>query len=165
MTVTDEAYLVRKMASSMAESPPPTTASFLSSEEKAVARCTCRKTTPHVLPFVLEAEHLRRCACGNDDRPGFISFVFVDFNAKRMLTEIHSRGVAADEFSTEFGGLSFHGFHQVRSHDAIGEPGEVFDHGGEGKLAAGLIALNDERLQVGARCTRPRSTRPVLIRG
>ena len=39
-----------------------------------------------------------------------------------------------------------------RPHDAFGKPGKIFHQRGERELAAGLVALNHQRLQIGASC-------------
>ena len=38
--------------------------------------------------------------------------------------------------------------------NAFGKAGKIFYQRGQRKLAAGLVALNDERLQIGARCVK-----------
>ena len=41
--------------------------------------------------------------------------------------------------------------HQVVSVDSLGKAGEVFDLGGCGELATGLLAFEDQRIEVGSR--------------
>ena len=48
-------------------------------------------------------------------------------------------------------GLLLHVLDELGALDAFGPAGKVFDQGGDGELAAGLVALEDERLEVGAR--------------
>ena len=48
-------------------------------------------------------------------------------------------------------GLRAHLRHQVRTHDAVAEPGPVLHHRRQHQLPARLEALDEQRLQVGAR--------------
>jgi hypothetical protein len=54
-------------------------------------------------------------------------------------------------FGAEVLGLFLDVFDQIRTLDAFREAGEIFDEGGDGKLAAGLVSGDDERFQV---CSR-----------
>ncbi len=54
------------------------------------------------------------------------------------------------EFGAEILRLHLHVLHQIGTVDPLRKPGEIFHQGGEGKLAAGFMAGNDERLQIGA---------------
>ncbi len=54
------------------------------------------------------------------------------------------------ELGAEALGLLLHVFDEFGALDAIGPAGEVFDEGGDGKLATGLVAFKDEWLEVGA---------------
>src|SRR5690606_16451527 len=60
--------------------------------------------------------------------------------------------------------LAFHIVHQYGTHDPVGEAGKVFDLGGERQLAARLIPLDDQRVEVGTgrveRGGEPRRSRP-----
>src|SRR5579883_2929362 len=47
--------------------------------------------------------------------------------------------------------LFAHVFDQFRALDAVREAGEILDQRGNGELSAGLMAFDDERLEVGAR--------------
>src|SRR5215470_12757900 len=46
--------------------------------------------------------------------------------------------------------LLAHVFDQLRSLNTFGETGKIFDQRGDRKLATGLVAFDDERLQIGA---------------
>ncbi len=58
--------------------------------------------------------------------------------------------VAHAKLGAEAGGLLLHVFDEFGALDAFGPAGEVFDQGGDGELAAGLVAFEDEGLEVGA---------------
>src|SRR6185437_490202 len=47
--------------------------------------------------------------------------------------------------------LLAHEFDKLRTENSIREAGEIFDHSGERKLPAGLVAVDDQGLQIGAR--------------
>ena len=53
------------------------------------------------------------------------------------------------ELGTEAGGLLLHVLDELGALDALRPAGEVFDEGGDGELATGLVALEDEGLEVG----------------
>ena len=48
-------------------------------------------------------------------------------------------------------GLGLHLLHQPRALDDVAEAGIILDVGGDGQLAAGLDALDDDRRHAGAR--------------
>ena len=48
-------------------------------------------------------------------------------------------------------GLLLHVLDQIGAVDAFGKAGKIFDFGGERKLAAGLVAFDDQRFQARAR--------------
>ena len=47
--------------------------------------------------------------------------------------------------------LHAHSLDQLRTEDALRKTGEIFYHGGQGQLAAGLIAIDYQRLEIGSR--------------
>jgi len=59
--------------------------------------------------------------------------------------------VAHFEFGAKAGGLFLHVLNEFGALDAVWPAGEVFNHGGDGELTSGLVALEDQRLEVGAR--------------
>ncbi len=69
---------------------------------------------------------------------------------ERPLREIDLAHVVADELGPDMLGLLLHLLHQPGALDDVGEAGIVLDIGGDGELAAGLDALNQDRLQHGA---------------
>ena len=54
------------------------------------------------------------------------------------------------ELGAEADGLLLHVLDELGTLDALGPAGKVFDQGGDGELAAGLMALEDEGLEIGA---------------
>jgi hypothetical protein len=55
------------------------------------------------------------------------------------------------QLGAEADGLLLHVLDELGALDALGPAGKVFDQRGDGELSAGLVAFEDERLQVGAR--------------
>jgi len=53
------------------------------------------------------------------------------------------------ELGSEAGSLLLHVFNEFGALDAVRPAGEVFDEGGDGELAAGLVTFEDEGLEVG----------------
>ena len=87
----------------------------------------------------LEAEHQALCAGADDDGVGRVQVV-AHPHLERALAEVDGGGLRGEELGAEAGGLLAAAHHQLGAHDALGEPGEVLDLGGEHQLAAGLIA-------------------------
>ena len=54
------------------------------------------------------------------------------------------------QLGAEAGGLLLHVLDQLGALDALGPAGKVLDQRGDGELAAGLVAFEDEGLEVGA---------------
>ncbi len=70
---------------------------------------------------------------------------------ERALAEVGAGEMRRAVFGAETLRLLAHVLDQLRSHDSFGEAGKVFHQRGERKLAAGLVALDHERFQIGAR--------------
>ncbi len=70
---------------------------------------------------------------------------------KRALAEVSAGEVRHAIFGAEAFRLLAHVFDELRAENALGKSGEVFDQCSHGKLSAGLVAFDDQRLQVGAR--------------
>ena len=146
--MTFEANLVRNVASSTAESPPPTTAISWP-----------RKKKPSQVAQVDRPWPSRRCSAS---RPSIRLWAPVetmidvgrgtccvaDPDLERALAEVDRGDLRGEELGAEAGGLLAEVHHQLGAHDALGEAGEVLDLGGEHQLAAGLVA--------GAATARPR---------
>jgi hypothetical protein len=64
--------------------------------------------------------------------------------------EVDGGEVGHAELGAEAGGLLLHVLDELGTLDAFGPAGKVFDEGGDGELAAGLVAFEDEGLEVGA---------------
>ena len=161
MTVTFVANFVRKIASSMAESPPPTTAIGLLAEEEAVAGGAGGDAVAEQLAArTREPEHPRRRAGRDDDRLGAVLGV-ADPHPERARREVDAVGVGGDELGAEALGLLAELHHELGAHDPVGEAGVVLDVGGEHQLPAGADALDDDRARGWpGRRRRRRSARP-----
>ena len=77
---------------------------------------------------------------------GFVAEV----EGEGVLRKVGGGQVADAELGAEARGLLAHVLDEFGALDALGPAGKVFDQGGDGELAAGLMAFKDERLEVGA---------------
>jgi hypothetical protein len=100
--------------------------------------------------LVRQTKPARRSPTGNDERAR-VDDARADNQFDGALAEVSLDQVAHVVYPAEALRLLAHVFYQLRSLDAVGKSGKVFDERGHGKLTAGLVALNDERLQIGAR--------------
>jgi hypothetical protein len=66
------------------------------------------------------------------------------------LGEIDGGEVRHFKLGAEADGLLLHVLDEFRALDAFGPAGKVFDEGGDGELAAGLVAFEDKGFKVGA---------------
>ena len=154
MSVTLSANFVRNMASSTAESPPPTTAISWP-----------RKKKPSQVAHVDRPWPISRLSASS---PSMSDWAPVDtmtvsarcswsrtHTSERPLAEVDGGDLLGEVLGAEASGLVPHAHHQLRAQDALGEAGEVLDLGGEHELAARLVArrrglaLDHERRQVG----------------
>ena len=155
MTVTLVANLVRKRASSSAESPPPTTAISWPRKKNPSHVAHVDNPWPSSRALRVQPQHERLRSGRHDDRVGPVG-VLAHPDRERAGGEIHRRGLDGEVLGAEALGLVPEPHHQVRAHDPLGEAGVVLDVGGQHQLAAGLIgrgrrlALDDERREVGA---------------
>lgn len=69
---------------------------------------------------------------------------------ERPLREVDSVQVTHPNLRAEAGGLQTHVLDQLRALDAIRPARKVLDQGGDGELAARLVALEDQGVEVGA---------------
>ena len=97
-----------------------------------------------------QAEPARGGSAGDDEGVG-ADGLGADLDFKGAAGEVGGGDVAHAELGAEAGGLLLHVLDELGALDALGPAGEVFDQGGDGELAAGLVAFDDERLEVGAR--------------
>src|SRR6266516_1943277 len=102
------------------------------------------------LPLVRQAQPASRGATGNDQRLG-VDLLVAEMQNKRRLAEIGAGQMAHSVFRAETLGLLPHILDELRAHDSLWESREVLDQRSHRELAAGLVALNDKRFQVGAR--------------
>ena len=96
-----------------------------------------------------EIEPARAGAGGDDERAG-VDGLFAEVEGEGVLGEIDGGEVGHAELGAEAGGLLLHVLDELGALDALGPAGEVFDERGDGELAAGLVAFEDEGLEVGA---------------
>src|SRR6202035_3428814 len=82
-----------------------------------------------------------------DDRVGDVDIARVGDAAERTLAEIHGGDDVVHDPGADMLGLGSHLLHQPGSLDRLGEARVVLDIGGDGKLAAGLHARHQNRLQ------------------
>jgi hypothetical protein len=97
-----------------------------------------------------KAEPARGGAGGDDERAG-VDDLTVDGELEGCLADVGGGEMAEGDLGAEARGLLLHVVDEFGALDAVGPAGEVFDEGGDGELAARLVAFEDERLEVGAR--------------
>ncbi len=98
-----------------------------------------------------QAKPTGACARGDDERAGVDGFLAgAEIEDVGMLREVGGDEVGHPEFRAEADGLLFHVLDEFGTLDAFGPAGEVFDQRGDGELASGLVAFEDQRLEVGA---------------
>jgi hypothetical protein len=125
----------------------------------------------HVLPAIKEAiagrasrdavtleallgrkpEPARLCAGGDDQGVGCVLGMAIPFEPERAPLEIDLDDMIVDDFGADMFGLHAHLVHEPWTLNHLGEARIVFYVGGDGHLAAGLDALDQKRLQHGAR--------------
>jgi hypothetical protein len=89
---------------------------------------------------------------GDDERAGVDGiFARAEVQLIWVLAEVGGDELGHLEFGAEADGLLLHVLDQLRALHAFGPAGEVLHQRGDGELSAGLVALQDERLEVGAR--------------
>ena len=151
MSVTLVAKRVRNSASSMAESPPPMTAISLPEAKKP------SQVAQELTPWPMSACSLGRfepagAGAGRDDQRARVDGVLAGAEVQlvRVLAEVDGDEVGHLQFGAEARRLLLHVLDQVGALNALGPAGKVLDQRGDGELAAGLVAFEDERLEVGA---------------
>ena len=155
---------VRKVASSTAESPPPTTAMCLVAEEEAVAGRAPRDAAPGELLLARQAE-LAVAGAGRQDHGARGVGLGRGLDDLDVAGEVDLDDVVGDQLGAEPLGLGAHLVHQRRAHDAVAEAGEVLDlGGGHQRAAGGDRALEDQRLEGPGRRRAPRCSRPARSR-
>src|SRR5579864_3133181 len=102
------------------------------------------------LLLMRQTKPARRCAAGDDQSLG-MHLMLADMQRERAMAEVDAGEMPHAVFRAEALRLLAHVLDQLRAKDTVGESGKILDQGGEGELAAGLVAFNNQRLQVGAR--------------
>ena len=87
---------------------------------------------------------------GGDDEGAGVDGLLAEVEREGMLGEIDGVEVGHAQLGTEADGLLLHVLDELGTLDALGPAGKVFDQRGDGELAAGLVAFEDEGLEVGA---------------
>ena len=106
--------------------------------------------------LVGKVEPSRRGSAGDDQCAGQqrlasqVHFDGLGAEALGLLAEVDADHVSGVELSTEARGLLTHVVDEFWPLDAFREARKVLDQGGDGQLPAGLVAVDDERRQVGA---------------
>jgi hypothetical protein len=96
-----------------------------------------------------EIEPARGSTRGDDESAG-VDGLMAQVEREGAFGEIDGAEVSHPELGAEADCLLLHVLDELRALDTLGPAGEVFDQRGDGELAAGLVAFEDERLEVGA---------------
>ena len=76
--------------------------------------------------------------------------LFAESDRKWPVGQIRSEQVAGAVFRAKPRGLLLHVFDQLRALNPFWKAGKVLDQRGQGKLAPGLMAFEDEWAEIGA---------------
>ena len=147
--VTDLANRVRNVASSIAESPPPTTMMSWFAEEESVTGRAGRDAAADQPLLVRQVQVAGRGPGGQHDRPGPVLHA-VDGDRLDRAAQVDGLGVHGLQVGAETLGLLADLRHQLGALDALREAGEVLHLGGGHQRAAVGVALEHQRLQFGA---------------
>ena len=124
---------------------------FLAAIEKSVAGRAGRHAKALEFLFRGRAEPARLRAGGENDGFGEIDVAAVAGQAERPLPEFKLGDEIGDDLGADMGGLLLHLLHQPRALDHVGKARIVLHVGGDGELAAGLDALDQNRFEHRAR--------------
>ncbi len=91
----------------------------------------------------------RAGARGDDQRAG-VDGLLAEVEREGTLGEIDGAEVGHAQLGAEADGLLLHVLDEVGPLHTLGPAGKVFDQRGDGELAAGLVAFEDQGLEVGA---------------
>src|SRR4029077_10859169 len=122
----------------------------LAAEKIAIASRAGGKAMADQFFFAFQPQQAARSPGGDDQSRRFIG-IFSGDDLERALADVDFGYSSGFELRAEFLRLLAHVFDELRPHDAVGEPGIILNVGSEGKLAAGLVPVQNERFQVGAR--------------
>ena len=150
--VTFSANFARKIASSIAESPPPTmiVCLFLKNAASQVAQYETPRpessSSPRTSSFLCSAP------IASTTVRALVDVVADDdlVDAAGLVGELDRGGLVGEEARAEALGLVAHRLHELRAHDPLGEAGVVLDLGRLLEQAAPEEALDDEGLEVRA---------------
>ena len=123
---------------------------FLAAEEEAIAGGTGRNAETAELRLIGQAQPARLGAGGDHDCIGGPALAAVRFQHKRALRHINPGHDISDDLGADMAGLGFHLHHQIGAHHH-GFARPILHFGGDGQLAARLQALDQHRVQQGAR--------------
>jgi hypothetical protein len=118
-------------------------------EEEAVAGGAGADAVADEGLFGWQVEPAGACSGGDDECTG-VDGLLADGQLKGMFGQIDRVEVGHAELGAKANGLLLHVLDEVGALDAFGPAGEVFYQGGDGELAAGLMAFEDEGLEVRA---------------
>ena len=124
---------------------------FLVAVEEAVAGRAGRDAIALELLLRGQIEPARLRAGGDDQRVGEIDLAGVALQAERPLGQVGLADGVDHHLGADVLGLLLHLLHQPGTLDDVGKARIILDVGGDGQLAAGLDALDQDRLQHGAR--------------
>ena len=85
-----------------------------------------------------------------DDKGAGVDDLLAYVEDEGGFREIDGGEMGHAQFGAEAGGLLLHVLNEFWPLDAFGPAGEVFHQGGDGELAAGLVAFEDEGFEIGA---------------
>src|SRR4051794_11574797 len=86
-----------------------------------------------------------------DDQSFRLNGFLAQSESKRAFAQVSLGQVPGADLGAEPNSLSLHVLDELRPLNAFRKAGEILHQRGERKLAAGLVAFKDERLQVGTR--------------
>jgi hypothetical protein len=90
-------------------------------------------------------------ARGDDESAG-VDGLFAEVEGEGTFGEIDGAEMGEAQLCSEADGLLLHVLDEVGALDALRPAGEVFNQRGDGELASGLVAFEDEGFEVGAPC-------------
>src|SRR5271157_2400790 len=113
--------------------------------------------------LVRQTKPPRRSSAGNDQRAGqqgFAAETYLDrllAAVGRLLAEVHLHHVTGFVLRAEASRLLTHVLDELRPLNSLGKAGKIFHQRGDGELTSRLVALDDQRTEIGARCVERRS--------
>ncbi len=122
---------------------------LLAGEEEAIAGGAGADAVADERLLRRQAEPACRGSTGDDESAGVDDLV-AEVEREGVLREIGSGEMAEAELRAETRGLLADVFDELGALYAIGPAGKVLDQRGDGELAAGLVAFQHQRLEVGA---------------